>query len=189
MIKYIKAAFWNRWNLLTLLAGTGVAVISGRPDIVGALLLAGEVAYLGMLGAHPKFQKYVEAQAHKTKQERTGESKQELLRRLTHSLPRGLRDRYDGLRQRCLDLHEIATNLRRTSDDRYSGSLDSMQLEGLDRLLWIFLRLLYTQHSLSQFLDQTIWESYTKSNYHWFSQYSLNYSNQLISYLKFQRSK
>ena len=119
MIKYIKAAFWNRWNLLTLLAGTGVAVISGRPDIVGALLLAGEVAYLGMLGAHPKFQKYVEAQAHKTKQERTGESKQELLRRLTHSLPRGLRDRYDGLRQRCLDLHEIATNLRRTSDDRF----------------------------------------------------------------------
>ena len=30
-----------------------------------------------------------------------------------------------------------------------------MQLEGLDRLLWIFLRLLYTQHTLSQFLEKT----------------------------------
>ena len=155
MIKYIKAAFWNRWNLLTLLAGTGIAVISGRPDIVGALFLAGEVAYLGMLGTHPKFQKYVEAQAHKRKQDRAGESKQELLQRLTKSLPGDLRDRYDRLRQRCLDLHEIATNLRRTTEDRFTGSLDSLQLEGLDRLLWIFLRLLYTQHTLSQFLDKT----------------------------------
>ena len=155
MIKYIKAAFWNRWNILTLLAGTGVAVISGRPDIFGALLMAVEITYLGMLGTHPKFQKHVEAQAHKAKQERTGESKQQFLRRLTRSLPGDLRGRYDRLRQRCLDLHEIAANLHRTSDDRFTGSLDSMQLAGLDRLLWIFLRLLYTQHSLSLFLDKT----------------------------------
>jgi hypothetical protein len=155
VIKYIKVAFWNRWNILALLAGTGIAVLSGHPDIVGALFLAGEVAYLGMLGTHPKFQDYVDAQAHKAKHTKAGESKQDLLRRLTNSLPRGLRDRYDRLRQRCLDLHEIANNLRRTSGDRFTGSLDSMQMEGLDRLLWIFLRLLYTQHTLSQFLDKT----------------------------------
>jgi hypothetical protein len=155
LIKYIKAAFWNRWNILALLAGAGVGLISGRPDILLPLVMAGEVVYLGMLGTHPKFQKYVEAQADKANQERTGESQRKQLRRLTNSLPRGPRDRYDQLHQRCLDLHEIATNLRSTSDDRYSGSLDSMQLEGLDRLLWIFLRLLYTQHSLSQFLDKT----------------------------------
>lgn len=155
MIKYIKVAFWNRWNILALIAGAGIAVISGRPDVVGPLVLAGEFAYLGMLGTRPKFQKYVEAQAHKAKQVRTGESQQELLRRLTNSLPGDVRDRYDRLRQRCLDLREIATNLHRTRDDRYTGSLDSLQLEGLDRLLWIFLRLLYTQHTLWQFLDKT----------------------------------
>ena len=155
MIKYIKTAFWNRWNILALLAGTGVAVLSGHPDIVGALMLAAEVAYLGMLGTHPKFQKYVDAQAHKAERERAGETKQQMLERLTSSLPRELRDRYDRLRQRCIDLHQIATNIRRTSGDRFTGSLDNMQLEGLDRLLWIFLRLLYTRHALSQFLEHT----------------------------------
>lgn len=155
MIKYIKAAFWNRWNILALMAGVGVAIISGSPDIVGPLVIAGEVAYLGLLGTHPKFQKSVEAQAHKVKQEHSGESAVDRLRRLTNSLPRDQRDRYDRLRQRCLDLHEIAANLRRSSDDLFTGSLDSMQLEGLDRLLWIFLRLLHTQHTLSRFLEQT----------------------------------
>lgn len=155
MIKYIKAAFWNRWNILALLTGAGIAVISGRPDILGPLVMAGEAAYLGMLGTHPKFQKYVEAQAHKSSQQRTGKSQRDLANRLTRLLPRHLLDRYNRLRQRCLELREIATNLRRTDEDRYTGSLDSMQLEGLDRLLWIFLRLLYTEHSLSQFLAKT----------------------------------
>lgn len=155
MIKYIKKAFWNRWNMLALLAGVGVSVISGHPDILIPLVVAGEIAFLGMLGTHPKFQKYVDAQTHKAQREQAGVSNREQLRRLTSSLPHDLHERYDELHKRCLELHEIATNLRRTSDDRYSGSLDSMQLEGLDRLLWIFLRLLYTRHSLSQFLDKT----------------------------------
>jgi len=155
LIKYIKAAFWNRWNILALVAGAGVSAISGRPDIFGALVMAGEVAYLGMLGTHPKFQSHVEAQEHKAERHRTGKSKKELLRQLTESLPKDLRDRYDSLRQRCVDLHQIANNLRSTTGDRYTTSLDSLQLEGLDRLLWIFLRLLYTQHSLSQFLEKT----------------------------------
>ena len=155
MTRYIKAAFWNRWNILALLAGAGVAAISGYPDIVGALVLAAEIGYLGMLGTHPKFQKYVDAQAHMAQRRRSGETKQQLLQRLTSSLPRELRDRYDRLRQRCVDLHQIAANIHRTTNDRFTGSLDSMQLEGLDRLLWIFLRLLYTRHSLAQFLEHT----------------------------------
>ncbi len=155
MLRYIQAAFWNRWNILALLAGTGLAVLSGYADIVGALVLAAEVGYLGMLGTHPKFQKYVDAQDHQAERQRSGETNQQLLERLTKSLPRELRDRYDRLRKRCIDLHQIAANIHRTTNDRFTGSLDSMQLEGLDRLLWIFLRLLYTRHALSQFLEQT----------------------------------
>lgn len=155
MNKYIRAAFWNRWNILALVAGAGAAVISGRPDIFGALVLAGEIAYLGLLGTHPKFQKYVEAQAHKAKSEPSKESATDRLQRLTDSLQADQRDRYVRLRQRCLDLHELAASLRGSGNDRFTGSLDSMQLEGLDRLLWIFLRLLHTQHTLSRFLEQT----------------------------------
>lgn len=155
MLKYIKSAFMNRWNILALVAGTGIGVISGRPDILFPLVIAGEVLYLGMLGTNSKYQQYVNAQEHKEKKAKTGHSQQQQLRRMTRALPRQLLERYDDLRQRCLDLHEIAANLRRTDDTGFSGSLDSLQVEGLDRLLWIFLRLLYTKHSLYQFLRKT----------------------------------
>ena len=40
--------------------------------------------------------------------------------------------------------------------ERFAASgLDSLQLRGLDRLLWVFLRLLFTHHSLSRFLEET----------------------------------
>lgn len=33
--------------------------------------------------------------------------------------------------------------------------LEDMQIEGLDKLLWVYLKLLYTQHSLERFVEQT----------------------------------
>ena len=42
--------------------GLGLLALSGRPDIAIPLVMAGEAAYLGLLGTHPKFQDYVEAQ-------------------------------------------------------------------------------------------------------------------------------
>jgi len=60
MLKYIKTAFLNQWNLLLFAGGMGFAALSGRPDITIPLVLAGEAAYLGLLGTHPKFQSFVE---------------------------------------------------------------------------------------------------------------------------------
>ena len=69
--KYLKTAFVNRWNLLVFLGGIGFALLSGHADVVAPLVLAGELGYLGFLGTHPKFQKYVEAQ--EAKATRTGD--------------------------------------------------------------------------------------------------------------------
>ena len=45
--RYFKAAFWNRWNLLALAGGVGIAALSGgQADVLGALVLAAEAAYL-----------------------------------------------------------------------------------------------------------------------------------------------
>ncbi len=63
--KYIKKAFLFQWNLLVFLGGMGFALLSGHPDVAIPLVLAGETAYLGFLGTHPRFQKYVDAQEHK----------------------------------------------------------------------------------------------------------------------------
>ena len=59
--KYIKTAFLNRWNLLAFAGGMTAAAITGPGFLVVApLVLAAEVAYLGLLGTHPRFQKYVD---------------------------------------------------------------------------------------------------------------------------------
>ena len=72
MARYLKAAFLNRWNLLAFISGLGFAALSGMPDVVGALVIASETAYLAFLGTHPKFQKYVDAQdAAVTRQQRS----------------------------------------------------------------------------------------------------------------------
>jgi chemotaxis protein histidine kinase CheA len=153
--KYLKVAFTNQWNLLALFGGLCFAVLSGRLDVVLPLILAAETAYLGLLGTHPKFQKYVDAQQHKAKQSQRTQSNQRALQHILQVLPREDRQRYDELRTRCLDLRQIAADLKQPGVPGLSNPLDSIQLAGLDRLLWVYLRLLFTRHSLARFLQQT----------------------------------
>ena len=54
--KYLETAFLNRWNLLVFLGSMGFSLLSGRADMLVPLVLAGEIAYVGLLGSHPKFQ-------------------------------------------------------------------------------------------------------------------------------------
>ena len=155
MLKYIKAAFVYHWNLLAFLGGLAFAVLSGIPDIAVPLVLAAETAYLGFLGAHPKFQSYVDGQTAKATRDaataQSGETLQDILKRL----PDGARRRYSDLLDRCRRLRQIAADLKHPGSADVGASLDSLQSEGLDRLLWMFLRLLFTGYSLSRFLHQT----------------------------------
>lgn len=155
MFKYIKTAFLNHWNLLAVFAGTGLAVVSGRPDVLMPIVIAGEVAYLGLLGTHPKFQKYVEAQDAKVEREKNSKTSQQVLRQIMQQLPQAALVRYEKLRTRCVELRQIANDLKQTGGAVDAAPIDSFQLAGLDRLMWIFLRLQFTQYSLGKFLERT----------------------------------
>src|SRR5436189_1360997 len=153
--KYIKAAFANRWNLLAVFGGAGLVAISGSLDIVLPLLLAAEAAYLGLLGTHPKFQKYVDAQKAASERKDKSQSSQQTLQQILQLLPPPALARFERLRSQCLELRQIASDLAHSRAVEIGAPLDSLQLAGLDRLLWIFLRLLFTEYSLSKFLDRT----------------------------------
>jgi chemotaxis protein histidine kinase CheA len=153
--KYFKAAFLNPWNLLTFLGGTAFALLSPVPDVFLALVAAGEVAYLGMLGTHPKFQASVEAQEAKANRVATSVTAQQSLERITSALPKELLDRFMSLRSRCLELQQIASELKQPGAIDNHLPLENFQVSGLDRLLWIHLRLLFTQYALNRFLRQT----------------------------------
>jgi hypothetical protein len=153
--KYLKVAFLNHWNLLAFLGGTVFALLSPAPDVLLPVVAAGEIAYLGMLGTHPKFQAYVEAQEAKQKRSATSATAEQALERITSALPKELLDRFVALRARCLDLQQIAAEIKHTGHDDSHLPFENFQIAGLDRLLWIHLRLLYTHYALSRFLKQT----------------------------------
>jgi hypothetical protein len=150
--KYIKKAFLYQWNLLAFIGGIGFAVLSGHPDVAIPLVLAGETAYLGFLGTHPRFQKFVDSQDHKTAR---AQADAEAVERLETGLPPAQLRRFQTLRDRCLALRQIAEQLREPAGADSLGPLDELQLSDLDRLLWIYLRMLHTQHMLERFFEKT----------------------------------
>ena len=153
--KYLKTAFMNRWNLLWFVGAGVFALLTPIPDVVLAVAAAAEITYLGLLGTHPKFQAYVDAQEAKQVRAATSVSTQQVLERITSSLPKELLDRFLALKSRCLELQQIAAELKQTSQSESPQPLEHYQIAGLDRLLWIHLRLLFTQFALYRFLKQT----------------------------------
>ena len=159
LAKYLKKAFLNHWNLLAFLGGLGFAAISGHPDVYIPLVMAGEAAYVGVVGTHPKFQRYVDVQEHKESRAQGSVQATEALQRIIRALPPRQLHRFETLQQRCVSLRQLAAQMRAPdgidSDSDSTMPLEDMQLSGLDRLLWIHLRLLYTQTMLERFFEST----------------------------------
>jgi hypothetical protein len=147
-LQYVKKAFLQHWNLLILGAGIVGGAVSGAPDVVIPLVMAGELVYLGGLATHPKFQAYVKAQTHKEDKQQVN---QDSLQKIFNSLDPRSRVRFEELRRRCTDLQTLSKGLR-TAD---LGEMQEMHNEGINKLLWVFLKLLFTKRSLDRFLDST----------------------------------
>jgi hypothetical protein len=147
--EYLKRAFLYRWNLLLIIGGAAAAAISPWPDAMIPLVLAAEVAYLGGLVSRPQFRDAIDAQVHKELQQLVAGAQS--LAQIVSSLPAESRQRFELLRSRCLEMKSIA---RGVSGQPASTSED-LSTPALDRLLWIFLRLLVSQQGLDRFLKST----------------------------------
>jgi len=153
-VKYFKSAFLYRWNLLALLGSLGFAFLSGRPDAAVPLIGAAELLYLTLLATNPKYQRSVDAQIAKDlRGDVPVESSTASLNRIMSALPYEAVKRFEALRRRCLELRQIAQAIKDPSQLAQPASLIEAQSTGLDRLLWIFVRLLYTESSLTRFLN------------------------------------
>ena len=152
---YLKAAFTWRWNLLALFAGGAFAVLSPIPGAILPLLAAGELLYLTGLISAPKFRRSVDAKmlGRDPQWEQREEDPQTLLTRMLTELGPGPANRFKDLRERCLRLRRIARGVAAGAPE--APEADQLRGGGLDKLLWVFLRLLYAQQGLWKFLEQT----------------------------------
>ena len=154
---YVKEAFLFRWNLLFFFGGAAAAAMSPIPDIALPLLSASELLYLAGLVSIPRFRAAIDAKVYAARSGSApvtqGEAPAVSLVQLVRGLERDSRQRFEALRTRCLEMQRIAHGVRGQAGD--SGKGDEIRAPALDRLLWSFLRLLYSQQALGRFLSST----------------------------------
>ena len=154
MVEYLKRAFLYRWNLLLFFGGAAASALSPWPDALLPLLLAAEIAYLSGLVSRPKYRDAIDAQVHKEAQQsgtrQSTVAGSESLIEIVNSLTPSSRQRFEALRSRCLEMKSIASGV-----GSQSASSEDLSTPALDRLLWIFLRLLLSQQGLDRFLRST----------------------------------
>ncbi len=155
--RYIKEAFTYRWNLLLFGGAAAAAILSPSPDIVLPLVVAGEIAYLAGLTTLPRFQAAIDARSRaeerglSTGSAPPSQDKQKKLADILGSLEADRRNRFLRVRARCVEMQRIANAVRGDTRDE-SGAAAELRTPALDRLLWVFLRLLLSQQALARFL-------------------------------------
>ena len=156
MPDYLKEAFLFRWNLLFFLGGAAAAALTPVAGVLLPLVAAGELTYLTGLVSIPRFRAAIDAKVHAAAKA-AGEPPlpvqppASLVTMLT-GLPSDARARFQRLHARCLELRTIAAGVRGAAGDQ-GASVEDIRTPALDRLLWLFLRLLLSKAALDRFLQ------------------------------------
>jgi hypothetical protein len=152
--EYLKEAFLFRWNLLFFLGGTAAAALTPLAPVLLPLVGAGELAYLTGLISVPRFRAAIDAKMHA---QRVGAPREApampavSLATMLNGLPADARTRFERLHARCLEMRGIAAGVRGAAGNQ-AGPAEEIRTPGLDRLLWLFLRLLVSKTALDRFL-------------------------------------
>ncbi len=155
MPDYLKEAFLFRWNVLFLLGGAAAAAMTPVAGVLLPLVAVGELTYLAGLVSIPRFRAAIDAKVHAANTATaagTGPQPPAVsLVTMLRGLPADARTRFERLHARCLEMRGIAAGVRGAAGDQGSGA-EEIRTPGLDRLLWLFLRLLLSKAALDRFL-------------------------------------
>jgi hypothetical protein len=158
LVEYVKEAFFFRWNLLLFLGASAAAILSPWPDALLPLVAAGELTYLAGLISFPRFRAAIDAKVHQeAKGQDVSGARPPVVRsvgEIIAGLPLEARRRFEQLHARCVEMRAIAHGVRGGAGSA-SGPGEEIRTPALDRLLWVFLRLLRSQDALSRFLRTT----------------------------------
>jgi hypothetical protein len=155
MADYLKEAFLFRWNLLFLLGGAAAAAMTPLAPVLLPLVAAGEVTYLTGLVSIPRFRAAIDAKVHAAARAAGPEPPPPppvSVVTMLGGLPGDARTRFQRLHARCVEMRGIAAGVRGAAGDQVASG-EEIRTPGLDRLLWLFLRLLLSKAALDRFLN------------------------------------
>jgi len=141
---YVKAAFKVPYNVILLVGGLLGGIVSLHPAIVWPFVAAGEILYLATMSTLPRFQAVVRAMHDARRAGAAGDLVPQLIGRLNSSRVQ----RFEQVRRRCLDLQRSLASEEQSAAD---GILEVQQVQGVNKLLWVFLRTLMQEQTLAGF--------------------------------------
>ena len=157
---YLKEAFKWRWNLLAFGGAIAATILApgelSQPAFM--MVMAAELVYLAGLVSIPRFRTAIDAKhaAEKYDNKQQARTQRNSLSAMLNGLGPESRRRFVSLRTRILEMKRLAKRVQgkheRTPDD---DMLTDLQNPSLNKLLWVFLRLLYSQAALRRFLTAT----------------------------------
>jgi hypothetical protein len=150
---YLREAFFFRWNLLFFMGGVAGAALAPMSAVLLPLVVAAELTYLAGLVTIPRFRAAIDAKVHSARGRRAAapQTAPSFVAMLA-GLPAEARGRFERLHRRCVEMRSIAVGVRGAAGD-HGGTAEEIRTPGLDRLLWLFLRLLLSKTALDRFLD------------------------------------
>ncbi len=151
LLAYAKAAFLDHWHLLVLGGLTCAALIGPMRDVSLPLICAAELIFLGTISTNPRFQRSVDARAGAVDNEKRQQEASERFNKLYYGLDAESQRLFKTLRQRCEIINEVVP---RETDDKI-GTMEEYQAQGVNKLLWVYLKLLHTRMNLQRFLKST----------------------------------
>ena len=146
----IKRAFKWRWNLLAVGAGVAFGLLSGHPDVMLPAVAAGELLYLGTIGMNPRFQRALVLEKGGGLSSGAKSNPSHQFSKLMAFLDPRDAERFAMLRNRCAALLELRRQMDTDGTDDSKGS--EFRGESLDRMLWLYLKLLNQKTGLARFL-------------------------------------
>ncbi len=156
--RYLRAAFLQPWNLLLFFGSIGMTVVTGTQDLA-PFIMAAEMTFLAGLASMPRFRTAIDAKINakeRAETEKMTPAAEVALQRMVASLPNAGLRRFLSLRQRCYEMRDIAAGIRgQAHTDSGDVAAEAMRNSSLDRLLYLFLKLLVSQSALERFLNTT----------------------------------
>lgn len=154
--RYLRAAFMQPWNLLLFFGSIGMTVVTGTQDLA-PFIMAAELAFVTGLASMPRFKTAIDAKIaaqDRAEAEEMTPAAEVALQRMVATLPNAGLRRFLSLRQRCYEMRDIAAGIR---GHAAGGDIaaEAMRNSSLDRLLFLFLKLLVSQAGLERFLNTT----------------------------------
>jgi len=156
--RYIRNAFMHQWHLLALGASVGLAVILPMKDVSIPLIIAGEILFMSILCNNERFKRSVDAVDDAASTAAKQKKSQEIYNRLIYALDGDSQQAFADLRRRCEMITEARTDAPESTVDRMSDT----HADGVNKLLWVFLKLLHTRCIIDKFLKSTDEASFDK---------------------------